>query len=217
MKVTTLACIQGSWIPKYSIKRVLDIGAGTGLLSLMIAQKNECHIDAVEIEQEAFSQLADNVEASKWSDNISCYHYDIRSFVDLRQSRYDLIISNPPFFAQQQKSPNPKINLARHDKGISIESIIELSTKVLANKGKISILLPPSETELLKSVASLFDLHIINQLNIFDSPQKPKKAIVSILSREKTDLKSSKLYIKNDGPGYSDAFTALLKDYYLNL
>lgn len=217
MKVTTLGCIQGSWIPELQIKNVLDIGAGTGLLSLMVAQKYDCHIDSVEIEPGAFSQLQDNVSESRWSQNISCHHKDIKNYGKYHQKRYDLIISNPPFFAGKQKSPDSKINLARHDEGITIEAIIELSARLLSATGKISILLPPFETEALKRTSAQFLLSITDQLHIFDSEQKPEKATVSILSKKRTNLRSTKLIIKKNESEYSEEFIALLKDYYLNL
>lgn len=217
MKVTTLACIQGSWIPEFPIENVLDIGAGTGLLSLMVAQKYDCHIDAVEIESGAFSQLRDNINESRWSQNISCHHKDIINYSRYHQKRYDLIISNPPFFSGELKSPDSKINLARHDEGITIEAIIEISVKLLSATGKISILLPPFETEALKKISAQFSLNISDQLHIFDSEQKPEKATVSILSKKRTNLRFTKLIIKNNESEYSEGFIALLKDYYLNL
>ena len=111
MKVTTLGCIQGSWIPTIKANHVLDIGAGTGLLSLMVAQKCQCKIDAVEIDKDAFNQLTDNVFNSPWANLIDCHHADINHFASSTKRTYDFIISNPPFFSNQQKSPNAQINI----------------------------------------------------------------------------------------------------------
>jgi len=217
MKVTTLACIQGSWIPAFLPKKVLDIGSGTGLLSLMLAQKYLCSIDTVEIEGDAFAQLRENVDRSPWSNRIKYHHQDIVSFARQKRKMYDFIISNPPFFTNQLKSPNSKINQARHDDSLTIETLVKLCASLLGDHGKISILLPPSETEILENISEKNSLYISHQLAIRDSTDKPTKAIVSILTKEQQIPEIQKLLIKGSNGQYSQDFIDLLQDYYLNL
>ena len=217
MKVTTLACIQGAWLPDIKPKHILDIGAGTGLLSLMAAQKYECKIDAVEIEQDAFSQLKENSLQSPWGNRINCHHDDIINFARHNSSKYDLIISNPPFYKNQLKSSKAKINHARHEVGLTIEELIDASSRLISDSGKISILLPPIETTRLTEYCKRNSLFFSNQLVISDSEKKEPKAIVTILSKIPSNPIIRKFIIKNDNGTYSSEFISLLDAYYLYL
>lgn len=217
MKVTTLGCIQGAWLPDISPNKILDIGAGTGLLSLMCAQKYACEIDAVEIENQSFTQLEYNTAMSKWRHRITCHHDNIKTFAKNNSKKYDFIISNPPFFENYLKSPNSKINVARHDSALTIQELIELFQILKSPTGQISILLPPAETEKMVQGLNNKSLFVSDQLFISDTPQKSPKAIVTILSSKPSIHRSKKLSIKMVGEAYSLEFTTLLKDYYLYL
>ena len=217
MKVTTLACIQGAWLPKMSLERALDIGAGTGLLSLMMAQKYDCQIDAVEIEDGAYSQLAENIAKSPWADRIHCFHENIIKFTKKNSKQYDFIISNPPFFSNQLKSPDSQINMARHENELTIKTLIKSCIHLLQEDGKISIMLPPVETKQLAQICTKYSLFISNQLVISDSANKAPKAVVTILSKKSCKRVSKNLIIKSENGDYSDDFKELLKDYYLSL
>ena len=217
MKVSTLACIQGAWLPDCSPKRVLDIGAGTGLLSLMAAQKYNCKIDAVEIEEDAFFQLCENVSKSPWESRVECHNFDIKKFATDRKTRYDFIITNPPFFNRQFKSSDDRINLARHEKGLVLEDLVQICNNLLSEHGIASIILPPLETKKLMSHCRNKCLYISAQLVITDSPQKEPKGIISYISRAKTTPCTKKLFIKMANGEYTSDFVKLLKDYYLYL
>lgn len=217
MKVTTLACIQGAWLPECSPKRVLDIGAGTGILSLMAAQKMEAEIDAVEMEDAAFSQLKENVSLSPWSKQINCFHNDISDFAKQKSNVYDLIISNPPFYQNQLKSPKNHINSARHDFSLTLVELIDISSKLLIDEGFISILLPVRETKDLILRASEKSIFLADQLLISDTASKDPIAVISVLSKYPSNQKIEKLVIKNDDGSYSSDFSGLLAPYYLNL
>ena len=217
MKVTTLACIQGAWLPNFSPLKTLDIGAGSGLLTLMVAQHYNCTIDAVEIDREAFGQLTENIKNSPWKKRIKCYQDDISSFSTHCNTKYEFIISNPPFFSNQLRSGNNKKNLARHDTGLTIDSLLYSTLPLLSTGGKISLLLPPFETDKLMNACADFEFFVSDQLVIFDSPKKDAKAIVSYLSKEKTRLCINKIFIKKETGEYSSSFVNLMKDYYLYL
>lgn len=217
MKVTTLACIQGAWLPDHSPRNILDIGAGTGVLSLMAAQKLNCPIDAVEVEKDAFEQLKDNVARSPWGHRIGCYHEDIRDFAKHNSKTYDLIISNPPFFENKLKSSSHKINQARHEIGLPLIDLVNVSAVMLSASGKLSILLPPKESERLIELCRQKLLFHSNQLVISDLSGKDEKAVITILSRKEVTPSINKLLIKNEKRQYSSEFTHLLTDYYLNL
>ena len=111
MKVSTDACLFGAWLAQRGIgHRALDIGGGTGLLSLMLAQASTLYIDAIELEQDCFAQMKNNIQASPWAERICCLQGDVRHFAFTNS--YDFIFSNPPFYEKQLPSPNPSINAA---------------------------------------------------------------------------------------------------------
>ena len=120
-------------------RRVLDIGAGTGLLSLMLAQKVNAFIDAIEINADAALQAKENFNASPWSERLAVHHQPIQTWTE---TNYDLIISNPPFFEQDLKSPNTERNLALHDTGLTLEILWQQVVRCLHTTGQFAILLP---------------------------------------------------------------------------
>lgn len=217
MKVTTLACIQGAWLPEFMPRSILDIGAGTGLLSLMAAQKYDCKIDAVEIDQDTYSQLKENSDRSPWKNRIKCHHDDVVNFTRHNSMKYDLIISNPPFYKNQLKSPDNKINHARHETGLSNEDLIDVSSRLISDFGKISILLPPAETTKLAELCRRKSLFFSDQLVISDSEKKEPNAIITILSKKPSNMISKNLIIKTESGSYSSRFISLLEPYYLHL
>ncbi len=216
MKVTTLACIQGAWLPDISPKNVLDIGAGTGLLTLMSAQEFDCKIDAVEIDSDAYAQMKENVANSTWFNRITCHHDDIKNFA-LLNNKYDFIISNPPFFENQLKSSKNKINKAKHESGIKMNDLVDAISNLLSNDGKVSILLPPYETTGMIELCKSKLLYPDKQLIICDSEKKDPKCIVTILSKKPKKIKISRLIIKRSDGFYTDQFKSLLKEFYLYL
>ena len=217
MKVTSLACIQGAWLPDTEPKLILDIGAGTGLLSLMRAQQNVGEIHAVEIEDHAFEQLVGNVKKSKWSDRIECYHEDVRDFAKENSRTYDLIITNPPFFQNQYKSDNQKVNTARHDSSLSMNDLLGAIIKLLDPQGVVSVLLPIEETRLFIDIATAEMLYPNKQLIIIDSPKKRPKAAVTFLSKKPGENKKTTIHIKNEQNELSSEYITLLRPYYLKI
>ena len=217
MKVSTLACIQGAWLPDICPQKILDIGAGTGVLSLMAAQRYRGLIDAVEIEQDAYAQLKENIAQSPWSKRINCYHADIRNFAKHNSKKYDVILCNPPFFENQLRSQDPKINKAKHDTGLILKDLIKAAFTLLTDEGKMSILLPPAESQRLIDHCLEKPLFLSDQLVISDTTGKAPNGVITILSKSATKLRVKKMYIKTKNGRYSKRFIHLLKDYYLNI
>lgn len=217
MKVSTIACIQGAWLPDISPKEILDIGSGTGLLSLMVAQKYDGNIDAVEIEPDAYGQLKENIAQNPWNDRIHCHHADIKDFAKETQKKYNFIISNPPFFTKHLQSPNAKINHARHEKGLKIHELTHIVDQLLDIEGIVSIMLPWEETNEFINIAAEVSLYPSAQLRIADKKMKPTSAVVTILARNRVERKTKELFIKNADGAYSSEFVSMLKAYYLYL
>ncbi len=217
MKVTSLACIQGAWLPDIQPVKILDVGAGTGLLTLMAVQKYDGQFDAVEIEPLAYEQLSENVSKSPWPQSIRCHQKDIRDFAKENSTTYDLIITNPPFYQNQLKSFNQNVNHARHDTSLTHHHLINIINKLLAPEGIVSVLLPIEETKILIEISSKHSLYPFKQLIIKDNPEMGPKAAVTLLSKMEQDIKTLILHIKNEQNEWSQEYKRLLRPYYLNI
>jgi len=221
MKVTTDACLFGAIAAQYLSQKkkpanILDIGAGTGLLSLMIAQSSlSSEIQALEIEQDAFDQAHLNFQNSPWPNRLSVELTPLQNFNSV--IKFDLIISNPPFFSNNQLGERLKKNLAVHNESLSVEHLASGVAKHLGRNGQLFLLYPPYEMGLFIEVAKRFDL-FPNQ--IFEIKDKSSKKIirqVAVFSRAKSTTQTTTLIIKQNQGNYTDDFIKLLKPYYLHL
>lgn len=217
MKVTTDACLFGAWsVSKMQDpKRILDIGAGTGLLSLMLSQFTSATIDAVEIEEQAFQQMRDNIESSKFNINIIPTHRDIKAY--LINEAYDLIISNPPFHQEQLIAKNKAVNLARHQEGLLFSELLLIVKKSLNARGSFFVLMPfYREKECYEEVAKLggYIKHFARVMH--SSLHKPFRVMMEIIF-ENTDTMEEEIIIHQKDGKYTETFTQLLKPYYLYL
>ena len=164
MKVCTDACILGASTDVENVSKILDIGTGTGLLSLMIAQRTNAQIDAVEIDEDAYQQAVMNVQESVFASKIRVHHQRIQDC--LVEDSYDLIISNPPFYQQSLKSADAKVNRALHTVELSFDDIIDSSIRLLSPNGKFVVLLPPFEMEKLIQIAKKKGLYLSKKMLI---------------------------------------------------
>ena len=218
MKVTTDACIQGAWTPlPQKPAHVLDIGTGTGLLSLMLAQRNEqLSIDAVEYDAKAAQQAAANVAASPWPSRIRVAHADIRQYSV--QETYDIIICNPPFFSASLLGDTPSRNMARHDVSLTREELLSAVAAMLSEKGYCSLLLPYTEYQLWRPLAATYGLYEQQSLHVAHKPGAAVKRVISILAKEPNDNTTAILLtIKDMNNNYTLQFRELLGDFYLDL
>jgi len=218
MKVCTDACILGALVAKetesFSPEKILDIGCGTGLLSLMIAQKSGGIIHAVEINEDAAVQAKENVAASPWANRIRIIHADI---LDIKSAdKYGLIISNPPFFEDDLKSEDKNKNDAKHDTTLKLESLLASIKMHITADGIAAVLLPFHRTEWFEERAAADFLFVQKKVLIRQTPQHDYFRSVIFLSavpRDETKIES--LVIHDNNRQYTEAFKMLLKDYYL--
>jgi len=220
MKVTTDACLFGAWaaddIEKHSASpsTLLDIGSGTGLLSLMIAQKTPAFIDAIEIDKDAFDQTAANFNASPWPERLHALHGDIRA---ASPSSYDVIISNPPFYENDLASPDQKRTSAHHDSTLLLSELISLSKQLLSEQGFFYLLIPFKRLEEIKQMTSENGLTISMICNVRQSVNHSFFRSMLLIRKTRTVLQTQELAIRQHDNTYTSVFTALLKDYYLHL
>ena len=221
MKVCTDACIFGGFIAQYLGKKkepllnILDIGAGTGLLSLMVAQKVSGYIEAIEIEENAYNQATQNIAQSIWRSRIKIINEDALNFVS--QKKHDCIISNPPFFEGDLQSVNASKNAAKHDTTLTLENLLITIKKNIADNGCFAILLPYHRVAYFIQIAQLNNYYLDEELLIRHTQEHPIFRGILIFSNCASIIKSNELVIKNASGNYTEAFINLLQDYYLHL
>ncbi|MFN8357231.1 MAG: methyltransferase [Spirosomataceae bacterium] len=214
MKVCTEACILGAMAPVESGKHILDIGTGTGVLSLMMAQRApQAQLDAVELDAEAFGQATFNVQNSPFAQQIRVHHQGIQEFTS--GFLYDFIVSNPPFYQDSLRSDDLKRNQALHAHTLNFDELLIAINRLLHPAGKAVILLPLFEMERFLHKAQSFSLYLQNCLTIRNQPDREVFRQIGTFGRQQTFVQESALSIRNADDSYSDDFVALLKDYYL--
>ena len=213
MKVTTDACILGAYVNVLNAKKILDIGTGTGLLALMIAQRSEAQIEGVEIDEVSYRQAIQNVEKSIFGDKIKLYHIGIQSFIS--ESYFDLIVSNPPFFHNHLKAETQARNNALHTDTLSFEDLLRSVITLLSPTGTFVVLLPEYESSLLEQLSISEELYPQKKLIIRHRKDTKILRIITTFGRIKKEIINEELIIKNPEENYSPDFQALLKDYYL--
>jgi tRNA1Val (adenine37-N6)-methyltransferase len=218
MKVCTDACVLGAWADISDADYILDIGAGTGLLSLMVAQRNSYGmIDAVEIDAEAFYQAGENVENSPFGDRIKLFHSAVQEFTS--EHKYDVIITNPPFFQSDLLSPLDKKNIAHHAKSLDFAELLAAIDRLLSDQGKFNILFPVDEGKQFLLKAEQAGWILSRKLTLFHHEGKKPFRQLMTFQRSETVMDvpvNEELCIyETDGATYNNAFKALLKDFYL--
>lgn len=220
MKVCTDACLFGSLLPASKdgekINHVLDIGTGTGLLSLMYAQRNlHAVIDAVEIEENAYQQAKENFTQSEWNDRINIFHTDIKNFNS--DKKYDLIITNPPFYENELLSNEKNKNIAKHDEGIKLVDLIRIIKKHLAPTGSFAMLLPYNRIKYFEGLAAENNFFLHEKILIRQTPSHNFFRGILFFGYTKPGIKTKELTIKDSDGNYTPEFAGLLKNYYLKL
>jgi tRNA1Val (adenine37-N6)-methyltransferase len=221
MKVCTDACLFGAWVAetihqqKKTVQNILDIGSGTGLLSLMIAQKSNAVIDGVEIDKDAWLQSVENIQQSPFKNRVTITNTDVLSFQS--SIKYDWIITNPPFFEHDLKSGNAQKNAAKHDTTLQLNQLVQIVAGFLKVDGFMAVLLPYHRMDDCIKAAEKLQLFVIHQILVKQTPKHQYFRCMLIFSCTKTTATAGELTIKNAENNYTAEFTRLLKDYYLQL
>lgn len=219
MKVGTDAVLLGSWTPlKQNIQNILDIGAGTGIIALMLAQRSGAKsIDAIEIEDNAYIQCIENFENSPWSDRLFCYHASLLEFSEEFEDEYDLIVSNPPFYSADFKSEDARRDLARFYDALPFEHLVKGVSKLLSKQGIFSIIIPYQEEENFKILASKHNLFPIEILHIRGNPESEIKRSLMAFSFDQKHTKYEDIVIETSRHQYTTDYINLTKDFYLKM
>jgi tRNA1Val (adenine37-N6)-methyltransferase len=213
MKVTTDSCILGAYTDVRGAKSILDIGTGTGLLSLMIAQRSEAKIDTIEIDKSAYNQAVVNVNESIFKEKITIHNSSIQDYIS--EKFYDLIISNPPFFQNHLKSETESRNNSLHTDTLSFEDLLSSVLRLLSPNGTFVVLLPMYESSVFEQLAILQELYPQKKLTIHHRKGSKILRIITTFGRIKKEIINEELIIKNPDESYTPDFQVLLRDYYL--
>lgn len=214
MKVGIDGVLLGSWARFGGEEYVLDVGTGTGLLALMAAQRSTAAIDAVEIEPEAATDARNNFSESAWAARLSLHATSFQDFVSLR--RYQHIVSNPPFFDETPRSHDHKRVTARHADSLSLRELISKSAVLLAPGGRISLVLPASKEEALRSLARENRLFVNRLAVVFPDSGKPAHRILAELGFAEGEEPRSSIFIRERAGGnYTGQYRELTRDFYL--
>jgi tRNA1Val (adenine37-N6)-methyltransferase len=216
LKVTTDACLLGACAFADSPEYILDIGTGTGILAIMLAQRfTEARIEAIEPDREAADQARINVKNSPWSKRIRILNSRAQDYIKYNKQKYDLILCNPPYHESQLASKDPKANLARHSVDLTFPELAFAVDKLVTPEGMFYVIVPPRPFKLLEKELAPYGIQCIDRLSVFNRPDKPVYRMIGGFSRVVEKRKESSLLIMNEEKEYTPDFRELLKDFYL--
>ncbi|SFH25676.1 tRNA1(Val) (adenine(37)-N6)-methyltransferase [Pontibacter chinhatensis] len=219
MKVCTDSCVFGAYVEVGKAQRILDIGTGTGLLALMVAQRSGASIDAVEINAEAQQQAQENFTASPWADRLHLHPMPLQAYAQQQLPKYDVILSNPPFFLSSLKSADAAKNTAKHTGELLFEDILYFAQQRLTQHGKLYLLLPPAEALYFAGLAKASVLYLAEVLQVYT--YHGGKCIRHIQTYTYTPVTAPEVkdfFIREaDKTTYTSEFRQLLQPYYLYL
>ena len=220
MKIGTDAVLLGAWCPiDNNPKSILDVGAGTGILALMLAQRtNADQIDALEIDEEAYEQCVENFENSPWADKLFCYHAALDEFVDDPEDEYDLIISNPPFYSEDFKTTDEQRDLARFQDAMPFEDLIEAADLLLSENGTFAVVIPYKEEERFIDLCAEYELYAVKATRVKGSQKTPiVRSLLAFKRYELSVLTADELVVEINRHEYTDDYINLTQDFYLKM
>jgi tRNA1Val (adenine37-N6)-methyltransferase len=218
MKVGTDGVLLGAWVDVQNTKRILDVGTGTGVIALMLAQRTTpgTRIDAVELSDEACLDAAENFANSPWREKITLHHMSVQSFSPKHQ--FDLIVSNPPYFINSYKPADKMRHQARHTDSLSFLELLQTSSKWLTPDGRLAVILPAHEGATFLSLTRNFSLHCIRQWMFRSRQHKPVERLLFEFSGQPNPLEARELCLYEDnGDQWTEEYVAITRDFYLNI
>ncbi len=217
MKVGTDAVLLGIWTPVAGVKRVLDIGTGCGILSLLLAARSkDARLDAVDLDAASVQEAAANFMASPFSGRLNAIRSDITSYHPPENRKYDLIISNPPFFTRDHRPERPGRKLARHTDTLSYWQLVEAVHRLLRSGGHFSVVLPYRQSKEFVALAENTGLFLQRQMLIFPKPCKEPNRVNLLLGTSPGTVAAEKLIIRNEDGTFSSRYLEMVKKYYLS-
>ena len=214
MKIGTDGILLGAWVNCQNCTYILDIGTGTGVIALMMAQRNEnASIDAIEIDENSIKDASMNFNNSTWTNRLNLIHHDVTSFRTAKN--YDLIVCNPPFFNNSLKPNDNSRALARHNDKLNITEIAKFSTQKISDKGRVCLILPISSLDEVKLIFAKFQLELIRICFVKPKPHKQPHRILLEFGKQKQSLQKETITIENEGRhNYTEDYKNLTREFY---
>ena len=218
MKVGTDSVLLGAWADVEKSQQILDIGTGCGLLALMTAQRSEGEITAIDIHEASVIQAEENFKQSPWAVRLQVQCISLQSFSETVNIKFDHLITNPPYFINSLKSPDIGRNTARHTDELPLKSLVELSSLLLTDSGKLSVVFPFAESQILISLAAESSLSIKRQLIIIPKQGKePNRILLEFTKKPVKNMETAKLTIRDLNGKYTQEYIDLTESFYLKL
>lgn len=215
MKVGTDGVLLGAWVRTDGVKNILDIGTGTGLIALMLAQRSLAKVHAVEIDMEAVRQAEENFRHSPWGDRLKVFNKDFRDYEGMNTG-YDLIVSNPPYFSNSLHAPDHTRSVARHDHQLNLNELMAGIVPLLNTDGRFGIIYPYQDLRRLERSAEQVGLYVLRRTDVIPAPGKDTKRVLLEMHKTKTNCSHDSLMLEEFGRHkYSEAFKSLTCDFYL--
>ncbi len=215
MKVGTDGVLLGAWAEVSSSRRILDVGTGTGLIALMLAQRSNALIWAIDIDADAVKQARENVAASPWKDRIVVEWQDVRTYEP--GVCFDLVISNPPYFTRSLKSVNEARNTAKHTEKLDFENLITAAERLIVPEGTLSIILPSDGMAAFRKTAECHGFNLSRCMWVCTKPKADPKRVLLSFKRFPTDISIEELTLELSYHVYSKEYIALTQDFYLHI
>lgn len=216
MKVGTDAVLLGSWVDTSNAKTILDIGTGTGIIALMLAQKSDAIVEAIDIDANAFLQAEQNANNCHWKDRIHIRHTSLQQFANSSDHKYDLIVSNPPYFVDSSKALEESRTNARHTDQLPFDALLNGVLSLLSPNGKFYVILPTKESQVFREMAEKQNLFLTKLTRVITRTDKPEKRQLMKFEYTKGEVEEDSIVIEKEGRHcYTEEYTELTKDYYL--
>ena len=217
LKVGTDAVLLGAWAEVADAKHILDIGTGSGVIALMLAQRSPAQIDAIDIDEESTKQAQENFSDSLWSERLRVHNISLKDFTATAKAKYDSVVSNPPYFTDSFKPADPQRFSARHNDQLPIHELAENAAKLLSASGKFCVILPVKEAGLLTAALRNLGLFPEKELWVYSFTGKEVFRKLILFGRNETNCLREELTIETaPGQGYSKEYVELTRAYYLN-
>lgn len=214
MKVGTDGVLLGAWAPCEGARRIVDAGAGSGLIALMVAQREpSAYIAAIEIDAEAATCCSENVMRSPWAERVAVHHADVMLWET--DSEVDLIVSNPPFFSEALQSPEAARARARHSGEFGPASLVDIALRLLADSGKLAMIVPEGEVADVIWQAEIRRLKVRRECLVYAKPGDECIRRMLVFARHDGPIEHSTLTIRKSDGTYTDQFIDLTRDYYI--
>jgi tRNA1Val (adenine37-N6)-methyltransferase len=218
MKVGTDAVLLGAWAGRKGIERILDVGTGSGVIALMMAQRfPDATIIGIDLHKESIRQAEKNFILSPWSERLQALRITLQEMSTTQKLEFDLIVSNPPFFVDSVLPPDPSRKMARHTGTLSYEELVQCSGSLLKKTGNLSLILPYDSKASISAIMEKKDFHLQRESDIIPVRDRQPNRFLSEWGRTKTDLDSGELMIRKDQSTYSEEYKELTEEFYLAL